>query len=173
MDHQHTHQPLELCTVVHWNTESEGGLNLKAQGRVVRLHGGKLSYKPPLIKRTSRRWNIRLTAAPHWVEILLEQGVKINTWTRRQDTWHFKAILLHRPSSLRPVWHGVSLTPIMKPKCNCLPGHCFLDPHPPTEEHMSPITVLLSQHTIKAEAQTLLLGLYLSSHSSSGKFPLK
>lgn len=40
-----------------------------------------------------------------------------------------------------------------------------LFPRPPAEEHMSPITVLLSQHTIKAERQTLLLSLYLSGHS--------
>lgn len=54
-----------------------------------------------------------------------------------------------------------SLTPIMKPKSHCLPGHSFLllsISRPPAEEHMSPITVLLSQHTIKAERQTLLLG---------------
>lgn len=38
-----------------------------------------------------------------------------------------------------------------------------LFPHPPTEEHMSPITVLLSQHTIKAQLQTLLVGLYSTS----------
>lgn len=120
------------------------------------------SHIRPPDKRTSRCWNIRLTVAPHWVEILLEQGVKTNTWTWRQDTWHFKAILLYRPSSLRPVWHGISLTPIMKPKSNCLPGHCSLCPHPPSEEHMSPITVLLSQQCIKDERQTLLLSLYLS-----------
>lgn len=84
------------------------------------------SHIRPPGKRTSRCWNIRLTMAPHWVEILLEQGVKTNTWTQRQDTWHFKAILLRGPSSLGPVWHGVSLTPIMKSKSNCLPGHSFL-----------------------------------------------
>lgn len=139
----------------------ERGLYLKSRDHAARVHGGKLSYKAP-DKRTSRCWNIRLTVAPHWVEILLKQGVKTNTWTRRQDTWHFKANLPYGPSSLRPVWHGISLTPIMKPKSHCLPGHCFLF-HPsfpilPAEEHMSPITVLLSQHTIKVERQTLLLG---------------
>lgn len=50
-----------------------------------------------------------------------------------------------------------------------------LFPHPPSEEHMSPITVLLSQHTIKAECQILLLGPFLSSHSiaSYDKLSLK
>lgn len=47
-------------------------------------------------------------------------------------------------------------------------------PRPPAEEHMSPITVLLSQHTIKAERQTLLPGLYLYGHScASLEFPAK
>lgn len=41
------------------------------------------------------------------------------------------------------------------------PPSLFL--HLPSEEHMSPITVLLSQHTIKAERQTSLLGLCFSS----------
>jgi len=86
---------------------------------------------------------------------------------------------LYRPSSFRPEWHGVSLTPIMKPKSNSLPGHRFLRPHPPTEEHMSPITVLLCQHTgllkIKAEFQTMLLALYLSGHSCASyvQYPFK
>jgi len=40
-----------------------------------------------------------------------------------------------------------------------------LFPLPPPEEHMSPITVLLSQHTIKAKTSDPVTGLYLPSHS--------
>lgn len=97
------------------------------------------SHEGPLDKKTSRCWDIRLTTAPHWAEILLEQGVKTNTWTQKQDTWHFKAILAYGPSSLET--HGVSLTPIMKPKSSRLPGQLlpppsFLSPssHPRTHE---------------------------------------
>lgn len=43
----------------------------------------------------------------------------------------------------------MALTPIMKPKSNCLPGHRF--PLQVCEEHMNPITVLLSQHTVKVK----------------------
>lgn len=149
-------------TLHSWNTKVEKGPLFKNHRTMAQVSGGKPSHKAH-DKRTSRCLTIRLSVAPHWVEILWEQGVKTNTWTQRQDTWHFKVFQLYRPSSSRPVRHGVSLTPIMKPKSNCFPGHSFLlhllsISRPPAEEHMSPITVLLSQHTIKAARQSLLLG---------------
>lgn len=67
------------------------------------------------------------------------------------------------PSSSRPVWHGIlnhthHETQVPLPSYSQLPPPSphLHSPYPPTEEHMSPISVLLSQHTIKAECQTLL-----------------
>lgn len=59
---------------------------------------------------------------------------------------HFKAA--NWLYSFRPLWHGVSLTPNVKPIT-------FWSPFPlPSEEHMSPISALLSGHTIKARMST-------------------
>lgn len=60
------------------------------------------------------------------------------------------------------MWHGVFThthheTQVPLPSWPLLPPPSLF-PHLPAEGHMSPITVLLSQHTIKAERQTLLLG---------------
>lgn len=72
---------------------------------------------------------------------------------------HFKAVQLHTHthSSLKPVWCGVSLTSIVKPvqllSWSQFPPQALI-PGPPSEEHMSPITVLLSQQTIKAQCQS-------------------
>lgn len=76
------------------------------------------------------------------------------------------------PFSLRPLWQSHpqwNLNPVAFPSLFPPPS---LFCHPPAEEHMSLITVLLSQHTIKAGRQTLLPGLFLSSPSSAscGKF---
>lgn len=91
-DHWGTTQAAQLRTVLPWNTNVRKGPLFK-KTTMAQVHWGKRPRKAP-DKRTSRCWNIRLTVAPHWVGILLEQRVKTNTRTQRHDTWHFKAIRL-------------------------------------------------------------------------------
>ena len=38
---------------------------------------------------------------------------------------HFKAVWVNWLSSFRPLWHGVLLTPNVKPKSYCFSDHCF------------------------------------------------
>lgn len=49
--------------------------------------------------------------------------------------------------------HRRALTPVMEPSASPGPGFLL-----PAEEHMSPISVLLSQHAIKAQSWAPILG---------------
>lgn len=93
---------------------------------------------------------------------------KTDPRTLRQDTWHFKVLRLCGPSSKRPEWYSqplwnLSPAPFPVTISSAVP----LPPSSPFEEHMTSITVLLSQHTSEAEHPSLLLSLSLCSFSCS------
>lgn len=49
-----------------------------------------------------------------------------NKWRNSKGGYrHFKAVWVNWLSSFRPLWHGVLLTPNVKPKSNCFSDHCF------------------------------------------------
>lgn len=148
------HQHADRCTVVSWNTNSKEGASGLPQLKFMEessrlrppikgLQGVGISASQRLPIESKSYWS------REWKQIHEPEGRTRDTSKRSHST---------DPLPRGPVWHGVSThthheTQVPLPLSLLLPP-LFLSP----PEHMSPITVLLSQHTIKAERQTLLLG---------------